>query len=242
MNNPTNANCYTCHQIHTTYSDSDWTLTTVAPVTAIIDPAIKFDFGKGNLCANCHQPRTLPIADVIAGKSTSASMVGTDSIKFTAKAARISGHYGAQVAVLAGVGAWIGSAWPAYTGENSHADNVTDGCVQCHMSNQQHSFEPKVVACLDCHAGAKSFDIDSAQTKFTALATELIDTLISRGIAKVDSAYPIGYSFNGAGKTFPIAVVGAYTNWQLVMWDGSRGVHNNAYATYLLEQSLAAVK
>ncbi|MHB1377311.1 MAG: hypothetical protein ACYCXB_07810, partial [Candidatus Humimicrobiaceae bacterium] len=56
IKNPSPINCRTCHQIHKTYTSSDWALTTDAPVILQLT-GDTFDEGKGNLCVNCHQAR-----------------------------------------------------------------------------------------------------------------------------------------------------------------------------------------
>ena len=51
--------CFACHSPH---SRADFSLRTTDPVTMLAgvvgeaDPV--FDYGKGNLCANCHKPRS----------------------------------------------------------------------------------------------------------------------------------------------------------------------------------------
>ncbi|MDD5672753.1 MAG: cytochrome c3 family protein [Chitinivibrionales bacterium] len=264
--NPTNANCRTCHQIHTTYTDSDFALVgKEAIVKSKNDYTVSFpDMGAGNLCVNCHQLRTAFMADLIAGKGTesinpnvnilkTAVMVGTDSAKFTATAARASDHVGAQAQIISGIGIWLpngGAAIPS----SMHKTVVADGCVDCHLGPQKvHTYQPQIASCqaAACHGAfvagpAGKFDIDSVQTKFLALAKEVRDSLMSRGIAKWDSTetWPNarGIVFNGKGKTYPIGVVGAYVNLQNVLWDGSKGAHNAKFTMGLLNGSLADLK
>lgn len=259
---PTNANCRTCHKIHTTYSDSDFALVGDGePVESKNIAGLNFDFGKGNLCANCHQQRTNFMASVIAGTGTervnpsntitnTATMVGTDSIKFKATAARASNHYGSQAEILSGTGMWLPNGGAAIT-SSPHKTLVSDGCVQCHLgASNNHAFEPKVTACNTsaCHgtftAGpGGAFDLDSTQTEVTALAKIVRDSLLSRGILKLDTNYvfpdPMSIGFNGKGKTFSVAEVGAFVNLQAVLWDGSRGVHNAKFVKGLLNGSIA---
>ena len=67
--NPTRQDCRACHQIHTSYTSADWALETIAPVALYAFEGLTYDGGKGNLCANCHQPRRLiaaPDADAPA--------------------------------------------------------------------------------------------------------------------------------------------------------------------------------
>jgi hypothetical protein len=55
--------CRTCHNIHTTYTKADFSLTGDAQPVVLEKTGGTFDGGKGNLCANCHQIRNdLPVA------------------------------------------------------------------------------------------------------------------------------------------------------------------------------------
>ena len=55
--NPTRQDCRACHQVHTSYTVADWALETTAAVPLYAFEETTYDGGKGNLCANCHQPR-----------------------------------------------------------------------------------------------------------------------------------------------------------------------------------------
>ena len=66
ISNPAPQNCWTCHQIHKTYSASDFALTTVAPVT-MLNTTDVYDKGKSNLCAGCHKPRLTEPFPVVGG-------------------------------------------------------------------------------------------------------------------------------------------------------------------------------
>jgi len=57
--NPTRQDCRACHQIHTSYTAADWALETAAPVALYALEGATYNGGKGNLCANCHQPRRM---------------------------------------------------------------------------------------------------------------------------------------------------------------------------------------
>jgi hypothetical protein len=269
--NPTNANCRTCHMIHTKYDTTDFALVgDEQPVKAKNSyPAVYPDMGAGNLCVNCHQLRTAFMPDLIAGTGTesinpnvnisrTAVMVGTDSVKFTATAARAADHVGAQAEIISGAGIWLpngGAAIPS----SMHKNVVADGCVDCHLGPQRvHTYQPQIASCNTsaCHLGigtvgpAGKFDIDSVQTKVLALAKQVRDSLISRKIMTYDTSAtaaepwpnPRGIVFAGKGKTFPLRVVGAYVNLQDILWDGSKGVHNAKFVLGLLNGSLADLK
>jgi hypothetical protein len=261
MANPVNINCRTCHKVHTKYDTTDMSLVgDEAPVKAKIDNSIVFDYGAGNLCSNCHQLRTNWMADVMAGTGTeainpnntitsTAIMVGIDSIKFTATASRASDHYGAQAQIIAGKGIWLpDNSTPP---QSFHRTVVADGCVDCHLGPERnHSYQPQLAGCntAQCHSAPalKNFDFDSVQTKVLALSKTLRDSLISKGIVTWDSTKvfpdPTGIVFNGKGKTFSKLVVGAFINLQDILWDGSKGVHNAKFVQYLLNTDIANLK
>jgi hypothetical protein len=50
-------NCRTCHDIHTTYTGADFSLTGDAAAVALEYSDGTFDGGDGNLCANCRVQR-----------------------------------------------------------------------------------------------------------------------------------------------------------------------------------------
>jgi|GEM_PF-1310079 hypothetical protein len=266
--NPTNANCRTCHMIHTNYDTTDFRLVGgEKPVTAKFNGSLLPDYGAGNLCTNCHQLRTSFMADVMAGTGTesinpnntitsTATMVGTDSIKFAANASRASNHYGAQAQIIAGAGLWLPNGGASLNYPSAHRTAVADGCVQCHLGpNNVHTYKPEIASCnaVACHPGpmvgpAGPFDIDSVQTKVIVLEKAVRDSLISRNIATWDSTKvfpdPTGLNLSSAakGKTFPVYVVGAFINLQTIMWDGSKGVHNIDYVEGLLNGSLVDLR
>ena len=66
IKNPNPINCYTCHDIHNTYTPADYDLTyTDSFVPLMGGDAV--DFGNSNLCAKCHQGRSLGTAPVEDG-------------------------------------------------------------------------------------------------------------------------------------------------------------------------------
>jgi len=53
---PAPINCYTCHNIHETYTPEDWAFTATEPVEFWVNGEV-VDFGRANLCVQCHQDR-----------------------------------------------------------------------------------------------------------------------------------------------------------------------------------------
>jgi hypothetical protein len=270
MANPTNANCRTCHMIHTHYDTTDFALVGgEQPVKAKNSyPAVYPDMGAGNLCVNCHQLRTAFMPDLLAGVGTesinpanpaSTAKLNTtkDSVIFAANASRASDHVGAQAEIISGAGVWLPGGATSLP-SSMHRNVVADGCVECHLGPQRvHTYQPQIASCqaAACHGAFVAgpygkFDIDSVETQVVALAKQVRDSLISRKIMTYDTSAtaaakwpdPRGVVFAGKGKTFSIAVVGAYVNLQNILWDGSKGVHNAKFVKALLNGSIADLK
>jgi hypothetical protein len=210
--NPTPPNCRTCHQIHTTYTQSDYTLRATSPVTLYISGKT-FDFGEGNLCANCHQPR-------MAGQATGGGDVKVDTNRW-------GPHHGPQTASFLGIGGWnVNSA------VSPHYTVVKQGCPACHLPNTNHQMVPDISVCQGCHKGATNFDIDGVQTDVKAKLAQLQKLLEAKGLLKNGSPV-VG--------TYPNAQAGALWNYISVMEDRSSGVHNAAYLKAMLQAGIDAM-
>lgn len=215
--NPTRQDCRTCHAIHTTYTSDDWALETTDPVDLYAFEGVTFDGGKGNLCANCHQPRR-QIAEAVDG------MIEITSTHW-------GPHHGPQSSMLLG----IGGAGVTEGSPSTHALMVEDTCVTCHLGEgDNHTFEPEVEACQACHADAEDLDINGVQTEVQAMLDELEEGLIALGWLD-EEGHPTVTSI-------PEDQAAALWNWILVAHeDKSLGVHNPAYTKALLEAGLAAL-
>lgn len=217
--NPTRQDCRACHQIHTSYTGADWALETTAPVKLFAIADKTFDGGKGNLCANCHQPRRgFPAAEngVIKGIN-----------------AHWGPHHGPQSAML------LGTAGAGAEGAPSgHYKFVQDTCVGCHLGpNDSHTFEPDVAVCKTCHAGATNFDIDGVQTETKARLDQLGQLLVDAGVLSDITA-----DGHPTVTEAPENVALALYNWIYIAHeDKSLGVHNPAYTKALLDAAFAAL-
>ncbi len=210
--------CRTCHNIHTTYTIADFSLTGVGQPAAMEKTGGTFDGGMGNLCANCHQIRNdLPVA---AGGNID---LGTNT--------RFGTHYGVEGQMLLGEGGLGGvSGSPS-----AHYLVVENTCVACHMGDESnHTYLPKVNRCQACHADAKNFDINGVQAEIQAMLDEVHTLLVASGIMNEE-----GRSIPGV---YPEAVASAMWNYKIVEYDGSKGVHNAAFAKALLQQALDALR
>ncbi len=234
----TRQDCRACHQIHTSNTGADWALETTDPVMLYAFEAgsdALYDGGKGNLCANCHQPRrTIAVADA------------NDNIRVTST--HWGPHHGPQSALLLGIGG------ASATGEVSgHSWMVSDTCVSCHVGEgMSHSFEPSVSSCTMCHEDAENFDINGVQTEVAALIIEVQDLLLAKGMLSADTEWEIGddgvnvevvHGYHPVVDTYPAAEASALWDYILIaVEDGSLGVHNASYTKALLEAAKAALQ
>jgi hypothetical protein len=217
---PTHQDCRTCHQIHITYTDEDWALSTSDPVPLYAFEDVTYDGGMGNLCGNCHQPRRqIEEADADGNIEVTSTHWGP--------------HHGPQTAVLLG----IGGAGEVEGSPSAHFSMVEDTCVSCHLGEaDSHSFEPSVVDCQGCHADIEDFDVNGLQTEVDEKLTELRELLVGKGMWDDEEDEPVVGSY-------PAAEAQALWNYILIeLEDSSLGVHNPAYTRALLDASIEALQ
>ena len=235
---PNNINCYTCHKIHDTYSVDDWSLRKTEQHTFWLT-GTTFDFGAGNLCAQCHQPRT----------SYAIPDVNNPEGIYTVTSTRFGPHYGASSAILAGQAVYaVGDGLNL----SSHSTDITDACVTCHMASAigynagGHSFKVyddveggiNVAGCQECHPDAEAETlVEEFQPEIIALSDSLGVLLEAAGI--YNPAGTSGYAIKG---DFTNRVAGAYWNWAMVHYDWSNGVHNPKFVKKLLENSIESLQ
>jgi hypothetical protein len=245
--------CFACHSPHL---QLDFSLRKVTPVSLAYNinnngtqiPASTFDYGKGNLCVQCHHPRTVtPRPDL-------TKTLITDTLKITNN--RWYAHYGVQGQILMGEGGFEFTDY-IYTGNSTHSSNSvikTEGCTKCHMTTPEgdlaggHTMRVKneedgsdyVVSCNQggCHSSAPftAFDDRSSVKNVKANMDTLKAQLVARGWINTSNEiqYPIAIA--------PASRSGALFNYMLVLHDGSEGVHNTKYASELLQSSIAELR
>lgn len=242
IQDPLPPNCYTCHQIHTTYTDADWAFTQDQPVTLWVGGQT-LDYGKGNLCISCHQTRiyTPALPDAATG--------GTVNIQTT----RYGPHYGPQGVMLAGLNGYEVAGPQPY--ENSAHTTVVanpskNACITCHMGTAQgensggHTFRViseegiiNTAACVECHPVAADLLalVNDRQAQIEAKLLELEELLVAKGLYNATTGQNVkgDYTEHEAGALF---------NYKFVEEDRSRGVHNFKYANALLVNSIAALQ
>jgi len=236
--------CFACHSPH---SRADFSLRTVEPVTMLAgvvgedDPV--FDYGKGNLCANCHKPRS------ISPKPDPTKTAQTDVITITSS--RWYQHYGVQGPMLAGTN---GFEFQNYTYSNSfHTTSEVigdEGCTICHMAVEErnpvggHTMKLEgdegelTVGCLSagCHSEPFELNYEETRTEIEGLLDSLHTLLLDRnwitasGSVNASTSTPLVIS--------PAYLSGALFNYFFVEHDASMGAHNTKYARQLLESSI----
>lgn len=234
---PLPQNCYTCHQIHTSYTQDDWALTTTEPVTFWVGGET-VDIGKANLCINCHQPRL---------RTPGVPEVGVDGTA-TITSGFWGPHHGAQGGIFAGVGAYEVVGSMPY--ENSlHTSLTENACITCHMAAVTggrdaggHTFRVETAdgeinfnGCIECHSA------EEAETLVTNTQAEVDGLLLALGTRLNE----LGLLNDALERVIPgeftNVQLGATWNYLYVLEDKSYGVHNAKYTRALLMNSLEAL-
>ncbi len=238
INNPTPTNCYTCHNIHDTYSTADWALTVTDQFNLWIADE-NHDMGKANLCASCHQP-LLP---------SPLPVEGGDNVVITSP--YWGPHHAPQAAFVVGSSPYEVSGSSTY--ENSaHTTAVTDGCVTCHMADPygkqagghqmglsylyHGSDHVWTAGCTSCHTDADALEtkMENAETVIAELLATLEAALVEKGVISEAGARIIP-------GTYSPDLAGAYINYEMVHEDHGAAHHNYKYVKALLENTNEAL-
>lgn len=241
--NPTAIGCRTCHNIHTTWGEADYSLAVTGPTKfrATYFTAADYNKGNSNICVTCHQPRNVSPFPTVNGPDV------------TITSSRYGPHHGPQGSFLVGAAGYEVPGSTAYPSGNPHG-GITDGCITCHMAApfgrqsgghtmrlayEYHGSEvANMAGCVTCHPSAKNFDINGFQTDIEALGLQLADLLKADNILQLDGdGNPTG--LNIAPLTLSANKAGALYNWKMIIIeDRSKGVHNPGWARALLENSI----
>ncbi len=233
---PAAIHCFTCHAPHTSGSLA---LRTTAAVT--LANGDTFDHGEGNLCASCHQARM------------GANAIDTDDYEITSN--RWGPHHSMQADILNGSNCY---EIEGYTYEKStHATQVPNACIGCHMANPQvhdgykiggHSWNmideetgsDLSSVCTGCHTTAEDYNYDNIQTDVVAMIDTLREQLVDFGVLAFSQGeylpnVPTDDTLTIADKN----VAGTLFNYLMIEGDRSEGVHNPAYVRSVLANSIA---
>ena len=233
---PTRIACETCHDFHNSLDfetdGQDYALrTTDAIKLKAFGNEKTIDFkSASNLCANCHQPRTLGPESLAA-----------DSFNITST--HWGPHHGPQATYVQGMAAFEFEGTASYPDPGTSTHATAGACITCHMGEATeegdevhggHSFKANLANCTACHTDATSFDINGVQTEVEGLLEEIATVLKANGVVD-DAGHVI------AGK-HPTKFAAAYFNYIGVEEDRSMGVHNPDYILAVLKNTLAAIK
>jgi hypothetical protein len=252
--------CFACHSPH---ARGDFSLRNVSPVTIRSNiagvPDAQFNYGKGNLCVQCHMTREMAV------KPDPTKTASTDSIVITTT--RWHSHYGVQGQMLMGEG---GFKFPryTYTGNSVHTTLPSikqEGCITCHMAtptagagiagghtmNLRYEFHGVARSLFTgcnqsgCHSNLTTLDYKGVQTAVNAHFDTLKTMLIQRGWIEGNPASP-NYGLvkltGGRLVVKPAIKAGALYNYFFLKHDRSEGVHNPKYALELLRSSIEELR
>jgi hypothetical protein len=203
------------------------------------------NFGPGNGCMWCHRSR-VDITSYITATGNAITSVHWGP------------HEGPQADLFTGTGGYQ-FAGQTY-GEATHEQRLS--CVDCHMvpvaenSNvPDHSFAPSLSACVTCHAGNTTFNINGfqgdVQSALTAIETWFYgQNFLTRADAAPYTLLTMAQLGDGnwaedepvAGATLDGGLLtqdqaGVLYNYILVARGGDYGVHNPRYIGQLLYDS-----
>lgn len=204
---PGKMNCFTCHSsLHTTYTEDNFMpLTTTAAVPMTMYGGAKtINFAKtsSNLCAKCHQPRPITkssdsnVIDYTVLVSNPNGTFNQASLSY-----RTGIHYGAQGAMVAGVG-----GIEFGTGYSNSAHTTNASCASCHMASPSflsggHSFSvydeygatisassggPKPYNFNGCNVSGCHTSMSYTSTTFTNVVAD-IQTKVDQLAAKINA-------------------------------------------------------
>ncbi len=250
--------CQTCHDPH----DGSNPHQLRNSLVTLGDGTVVTNAGSGAFCMNCHQSRNGSVTNSIvkypllqqtwAGGSAfgvhdnpAGDMLEGANGWTYGKAIPSSAH---SIAVsntcVACHMQTVASTDPAYLQAGGHTFNMT-------YTNSSGAELDKVTVCVQCHGPITSFDmvkvdyngdgvIEGVQTEVQHLLDKL-STLLPNGTYQTNAN---NYKADGLVKApssqtnWPANFLEASYNWQLVNADGSKGVHNAAYAVGLLKASI----
>jgi hypothetical protein len=249
----TQPNCYTCHNIHDTYTEADWGLThatTTEPYTGTAG----VDLGSGNQCTQCHQfaAQYLLVDSLWAGFDDG----GLTTVTIDAGLKRAGVHHAPQYNIHVGIDLFEFTGNTSYPTSNHVMDNAADGCVTCHMNDGFGDLTGHSMAmtyefhgpgnyhwsssCTECHDGEDELEgkVEDVSGVIEPLMAELYDLLVSAGVM-----FPEGDpdEYLMAAGEWTTDLTAAHVNYNAIREDKSMGFHNPAYVEAVLENTIEAI-
>jgi hypothetical protein len=243
----TSISCFTCHQPHT---NGNMELRAASPVT--LANGVIFDYGDGNLCANCHQSR---------------ANVDTYVVDDVELSERWGPHHSDQSDILAGTGGYEYAGYQYFS--SAHTGVLEDGCIDCHMGGSQanlvggHTWNMRSESEEDelqllsgcnvdgCHGSrgpvtdlnrtaAADFDddgtVEGVQDEIAGLQEELLTLLVAAELMEGDEED--GYYPAEDRMVSDADSAGAVYNYMMIAEERSGGIHNTQYAVGLLQSAI----
>jgi len=232
--------CQTCHEPHSLDLRS-------MPVTSdTLGSGFRYtaaDFGKGAVCVDCHKYRR-----------------GEQRYILQTNMGRTWGpHYAGSADVFLGQnGHTFGDVFLPDLTKSGHM-SVTNTCVGCHMAATpdtgtvardkigMHTWEMKYVApdgkeyknlkaCVPCHGSEANTETlwKNYKAKFEGMKKKIEMNLPPLGSTDIDRTALVSRPDSATMKK-------VFWNYLMLKYDGSYGIHNPRYATYLLQKSLQAL-
>lgn len=262
VRNPSEIGCFTCHAPHDT---GNFSLRKTSAVT--LANATTFDRGKSNLCANCHMARRTPKDEVKARNIPTESwgahhgpqadmLSGTNAYEYPGKKYSKSAHSLLPQAECITCHMTLPngrySLTPAIGGHSFKLEGEvheqptmnTAGCLSsgCHSEMKQVRGTPYFDrrAPADYDGNGK---VETIQQEVQGLYERLINNK-GTGLLQTrkEPIYDTKGNFIEDNKNqYPVEVVGALYNYKFVKEDGSKGIHNTAYAVQLLMDAIKAL-
>jgi hypothetical protein len=223
-----------------------------SPTTGPVTGMSVGNLGPGNTCVWCHKSRKDVTHYVTPTGNTLSAHWGP--------------HEGPQADVFSAIGGY------QYSGETygTSTHQLKLSCVDCHMApvtdNKNvgdHSFEPSLSVCVNCHTGATSFDVNGGETLNQTEMFEFEADLNMAGFLTRSAAAPYlplsaanltdgqfatdsartgaGAIDGGAPVLLTADQAGALYNYLLIAKGGGSGVHNPTYTQQLIYDSIFAL-
>ncbi|HAN79204.1 MAG TPA: hypothetical protein DCQ31_16265 [Bacteroidales bacterium] len=259
---PSGMKCSTCHDhgnfdFTTNIKGLRWSKAVTPIMYGFTKEAMDIDVSN-NLCISCHQGRDNDYKEFATTdydwtpKFSSSTATGT---------IRFYPHYVPQAQIFLGKMAYEGFTNPA-TAFASTTHKGAANCTSCHMgagiANQtlNHAMKPKAEYCSGCHAGASDLNINGRQTEIDGLEAELATELKRIGILNEAGAIiPARFGTDPNWTVTPGGLfdkttltkinhdlAGSVTNYFMVHYDRSKGVHNYKYIKAMLKNSIDYTK
>jgi hypothetical protein len=246
--------CYTCHQIHKTYTRDDYEMNFTDAIDPLLNENAMFsdlvidikEYGgektTSNTCAKCHQPR----------HRSSDQPDPTIDGNITITSSHFGPHYGTQGAIFSGFGGYNGTATP--TTPSTHKGKHS--CKSCHVTfhaltgnygdyvgghamglrhaptNTNPEGKVETDACVECHTtNSVNVNLGEIMAQTEAYLHTLAEALMDQGIMDAE-----GHIIPG---TMTQKQAAAYWNYALLHYDGSHGIHNAMYANELITAGLS---